>query len=115
MLLSAEVYYLLPKSADKDHTHAIYNYLIANNLYDQKSNGLIIKHYLIQPLIQRLGVFLPFPFLRHQQGVELSTQRTQAMFVLWVHTIGQQHHRALLCGQDGHTRTRISSMTAALN
>ena len=26
-----------------NHTHAIYNYLIANNLYDQKSNGLIKK------------------------------------------------------------------------
>lgn len=129
MLLSAEVYYLLPKSADKDngfgvgddewkvladfgsdhvnHTHAIYNYLIANNLYDQKSNGLIKKHYLIQPLIQRLGVFLPFPFLRYQQGVDLSTQRTQAMFVLWVHTIGQQHHCTLLCGLLSDARSKI--------
>ena len=44
-----------------NHTHAIYNYLIANNLYDQKSNGLIKKHYLIQPLIQRLGVFFTLP------------------------------------------------------
>jgi hypothetical protein len=44
-----------------NHTHAIYNYLIANNLYDQKSNGLIKKNYFIQPLIQRLGVFFTLP------------------------------------------------------
>ena len=98
-----------------NHTHAIYNYLIANNLYDQKSNGLIQKHYLIQPLIQRLGVFLPFPFLRHQQCIDHLAQCSYILFVFRMNTIGEQYHRTFLCGQDSHARTCISSMTAALN